>query len=84
MTSRAQPALVSQSDPRPVLTNITQDGFEVFYPDEKLRTNYVWFFEIADNVTGPWRLPDRQRPDDSNIVIHLGGARFIRMHGNPN
>jgi len=82
MSSRAQAETVIQSDPRPVFVSDPADKyhFTIQWPDDSMRTNNVWMFEVASNLPGLWMEADQDR-DETNATVRLHGARFIRLNG---
>ncbi len=96
-TSSAQADFDSQTSDLSPLTSVVPTApvliwlapppseLQIVWPNDFTRTNYNWWFEVADEPIGPWRYPDEpQFPDDTNWIIHLDGAHFIRLQGTPN
>ncbi len=86
LQSFAQPEVVTPPITAPVLIWLAPppSDLQIIWPNEQMQTNYNWFFEVADEPIGPWRYPDEpQFPDDTNWIIHLDGAHYLRLRGSP-
>ncbi len=78
-------SVVTPPQPFPVIVRngLSKTNFTIQWPDEFTETNYIWSFEVASNVGGPWWTADQSRqPDaDTNAFIKMHGAKFIRLKG---